>query len=77
MIEMAYYLLRHDGLFMGSSAALNVVGAVRLARQLGPGHVIATILCDGGGRYQSRMFNAEWLAEKNLTPTAKGLEFLD
>jgi cysteine synthase A len=77
VIEMAYYLLRHDGLFVGSSAALNVVGAVRLARQLGPGKVIATILCDGGGRYQSRMFNPEWLAEKGLTPTAQGLEFLD
>ncbi len=77
VIEMAYYLLKHDGLFVGSSAALNVVGAVRLARKLGEGKVIATILCDGGGRYQSRMFNSEWLAEKGLTPKAKGLEFLD
>ncbi len=77
VIEMAYYLLRHDGLFIGSSAALNVVGAVRLARMLGKGHTIATILCDGGGRYQSRMYNPTWLAEKGLTPTAKGLEFLD
>ncbi|NJK34097.1 MAG: cysteine synthase A [Oscillatoriales cyanobacterium SM2_2_1] len=75
-IEMAYYLLRRDGLFVGSSAALNVVGAVRLAQRLGPGHAIATILCDGGGRYQSRMFDAQWLASKNLMPTAKGLEFL-
>jgi cysteine synthase len=77
VIEMAYYLLKHDGLFVGSSAALNVVGAVRLARKLGQGKVIATILCDGGGRYQSRMFNPEWLAEKGLTPIATGLEFLD
>jgi cysteine synthase len=77
VIEMAYYLLKHDGLFVGSSAALNVVGAVRLARKLGHGKVIATILCDGGGRYQSRMFNPEWLVEKGLTPIAKGLEFLD
>jgi cysteine synthase A len=77
VIEMAYYLLKHDGLFVGSSAALNVVGAVRLARKLGQGKVIATILCDGGGRYQSRMFNPDWLAEKGLTPIAKGLEFLD
>jgi cysteine synthase len=77
VIEMAHYLLKHDGLFIGSSAALNVVGAMRLARKLGIGHTIATILCDGGGRYQSRMFNAEWLAEKDLTPRAKGLEFLD
>jgi cysteine synthase len=75
-IEMAHYLLKYDGLFVGSSAALNVVGAVKLARKLGQGKVIVTILCDGGGRYQSRMFNSQWLAEKNLTPIAKGLEFL-
>jgi len=68
-IEMAHYLLKHDGLFLGSSAALNVVGAVKLALKLGKGKIIATILCDGGGRYQSRMFNSQWLAEKHLTPT--------
>ncbi len=77
VIEMAHYLLQHDGLFVGSSAALNVVGAVRLARQLGAGSVVVTILCDGGGRYQSRMFNAAWLAAKDLTPRARGLEFLE
>ncbi|PZU96553.1 MAG: cysteine synthase A [Pseudanabaena sp.] len=77
VIEMAQYLLKHDELFIGSSAALNVVGAVKLARKLGKGHTIATILCDGGGRYQSRMYNPEWLAEKGLTPVAKGLEFID
>ncbi len=77
VIEMAHYLLKNDGLFIGSSAALNVVGAVRLARQLGKGKTIATILCDGGGRYQSRMFNDAWLAEKGLTPKGKGLDFLD
>ena len=47
----AAYLLRYDGLFVGSSAAMNCVGAVKLARKLGPGHTIATILCDGGQRY--------------------------
>lgn len=77
VIEMSQYLLKHDGLFVGSSAALNVVGAVKLARKIGKGHTIATILCDGGGRYQSRMYNPEWLAEKGLTPVAKGLEFID
>lgn len=77
VIEMSQYLLKHDGLFLGSSAALNVVGAVKLARKLGKGHTIATILCDGGGRYQSRMYNPEWLAEKGLTPVAKGLDFMD
>jgi cysteine synthase A len=77
VIEMAHYLLKHDGLFVGSSAALNAVGAVKLARKLGQGHTIATILCDGGGRYQSRMFNPQWLTEKGLLPVAKGLEFID
>ena len=77
VIEMSQYLLKHDGLFIGSSAALNVIGAIKLARKLGKGHTIATILCDGGGRYQSRMYNPEWLAEKGLTPVAKGLEFID
>ena len=77
VIEMSQYLLKHDGLFIGSSAALNVIGAIKLARKLGKGHTIATILCDGGGRYQSRMYNPEWLAEKGLTPVAKGLEFIN
>ena len=77
VIEMSKYLLKHDGLFIGSSAALNVVGAVKLARKLGKGHTITTILCDGGGRYQSRMYNPVWLAEKGLKPVAKGLEFID
>jgi len=77
VIEMAHYVLRRDGLFVGSSTALNLVGAVRMARRLGPGKVIATVLCDGGGRYQSRMYNAAWLSEKGLTPHSQGLEFLD
>ncbi|AFY73935.1 cysteine synthase [Synechococcus sp. PCC 7502] len=76
-IEMAHYLLKNDGLFVGSSAALNVVGAVKLARKLGKGKVIVTILCDGGGRYQSRMFNSQWLAEKQLTPTGSISSILD
>jgi cysteine synthase A len=77
VIEMAHFLLKREGLFVGSSAALNVVGAVRLAQKLGSGKTIVTILCDGGGRYQSRMFNPEWLSQKGLTPQAQGLEFLD
>lgn len=47
----AAYLLRNDGLFVGSSAAMNCVGAVKVARSLGPGHTVATVLCDGGQRY--------------------------
>ena len=76
VVEMAHYVLRRDGLFLGSSSALNCVGAVRLARRLVPGKVVVTVLCDGGGRYQSRLFNPAWLEEKGLTPRAKGLEFL-
>ena len=65
-VDMVYWLLAKDGLFVGGSAALNCVGAVKLARTLGPGHTIATVLCDGASRYQSRLFNAEWLEEKDL-----------
>lgn len=73
VVEMAHHLLRHDGLLVGGSAALNAVGAVRLARALGPGKTIVTVLCDGGGRYQSTMFNPEWLAARDLTPRGTGL----
>ncbi|HEU4410158.1 MAG TPA: cysteine synthase A [Polyangiaceae bacterium] len=77
VVEMAHFVLRREGLFVGSSSALNCVGALRLARKLGPGKIIVTVLCDGGGRYQSRLFNPAWLEEKALTPKAKGLEFLE
>ena len=62
-IEMAYYLLRNEGIFVGPSAALNVVGAVKLARKLGvgSGKTVVTILCDGGERYRATTFNPEWL----------------
>ena len=76
VVEMAHHLLRADGLLVGGSAALNAVGAVRLARALGPGKTIVTILCDNGGRYQSTLFNPEWLAARELVPQARGLEFL-
>jgi cysteine synthase len=65
-IKVLYQLLQKDGLFMGGSVGINVAAAVRLAEQLGPGHTIVTILCDGGARYQSRIFNREWLAAKGL-----------
>jgi cysteine synthase len=63
-----YQLMRKDGLFMGGSVGVNVAGAVRLAHQMGPGHTIVTVLCDGGARYQSRLFNQEWLKSKGLEP---------
>jgi cysteine synthase A len=76
MMEMLYWLLKHEGLFLGSSSALNVCGAVKLARERGPGQTIVTILCDGGQRYLSRLFNGEWLASRELKPRARGIEFL-
>ena len=76
ILEMVYYLLRHEGLFLGSSSAINVCGAVKLAQEKGPGQVIVTVLCDGGQRYLSKLFNSEWLKAQQLTPKAQGLEFL-
>lgn len=66
-LRVVYQLLRKDGLFMGGSVGINVGGAIALAKQLGPGHTIVTVLCDGGARYQSRLFNPEWLATKGLS----------
>jgi cysteine synthase A len=76
MIEMAHWLIREEGVFVGGSAALNVVGAARYAATLPPGSRVVTILCDGGDRYRSRMYRDAWLAENGLTPQAKDLSFL-
>ncbi len=65
-IPIVFELLEHEGLLMGTSTGVNVAGAIRLARQLGPGHTIVTILCDGAQRYASRLFNPEFLRSKNL-----------
>jgi len=65
-IKVVYQLLQKDGLFMGGSVGINVGAAVALAKQMGPGHTIVTVLCDGGSRYQSRLYNPQWLAEKGL-----------
>ncbi|MGZ5256269.1 MAG: cysteine synthase A, partial [Burkholderiales bacterium] len=65
-IAVVFDLLKHEGLLMGTSTGVNVAGAIRLARQLGPGHTIVTLLCDGGQRYASRLFNPEFLRSKNL-----------
>lgn len=66
MVDMCYTLLRKDGWFFGSSSGINLAAAVKIAEQLGPGHTIVTILCDDGGKYQSRLYNPEFLAEKEL-----------
>ncbi len=76
MIEMAYWLLREEGLYVGGSAALNVAGAARYARTLPAGSTVATVLCDGGERYRSRIWNHAWLVENDCAPSARGLEFL-
>jgi cysteine synthase A len=65
-LRVVYQLLRKDGLFLGGSVGINVGAAIALAKKLGPGHTIVTILCDGGARYQSRLYNPEWLASKGL-----------
>lgn len=67
-VRVVYQLLEKDGLFMGGSVGINVGAAVALAKQMGPGHTIVTVLCDSGTRYQSKLFNREWLAEKGLLP---------
>jgi len=66
-IPLVFDLLKHEGLCLGGSAALNVAGAIRLAKDLGPGHTIVTVLCDYGTRYQSRLFNPAFLREKGLS----------
>ncbi|MFM7573720.1 MAG: cysteine synthase A [Snowella sp.] len=65
-IRVVYQLLRKDGLFLGGSVGINVGAAIALAKKLGPGHTVVTILCDGGARYQSRLYNPDWLASKGL-----------
>jgi len=76
-VEFAYHLLRDEGLYLGLSSAINVAGAVKLAREHGPGQVIVTLLCDGGARYASKLYDPAWLAEHKLGPRhASGLGFL-
>jgi cysteine synthase len=65
-MRFVYRLLREEGLLLGSTAGINVAAAVKIAKQLGPGHTIATVLCDGGAKYQSRLFNPLWIAERGF-----------
>ena len=65
-LPLIYDLMQHEGLCMGGSTAINMAGAVRMARDLGPGHVIVTILCDVGNRYQSKIYNPAFMREKGL-----------
>ncbi|MGB8399808.1 cysteine synthase A [Bradyrhizobium sp.] len=72
-VPVIYDLLEHEGLCLGGSSGINVAGAIRLAQQLGPGKTIVTILCDSGNRYQSKLFNPEFMRAKNL-PVPQWLE---
>jgi cysteine synthase A len=67
-LTIVYQLLREEGLFLGLSSGINIAGAVRLAQERGPGQTIVTLLCDSGAKYQSKLFNAQWLADHQLEP---------
>ena len=67
-LSIVYQLLREEGIFVGLSSGINLGGALRLAREHGPGQVIVTLLCDSGIRYMSRIFNPEWLGTHGLNP---------
>ena len=72
-VPIIFDLLEHEGLCLGGSTGINVAGAIRLAKKLGPGHTIVTILCDYGTRYQSKLFNPDFMRTKNL-PVPEWLE---
>ncbi|WP_373352743.1 cysteine synthase A [Pseudoroseicyclus sp. CXY001] len=65
-LPIVFDLLQHEGLCVGGSSGINIAGAMRLAKELGPGHTIVTVLCDYGTRYQSKLFNPDFLKSKNL-----------
>ncbi len=65
-VRIVFDLVEHEGLLLGGSSGVNIAGAIRLARELGPGHRIVTVLCDSGARYASKLFNPAFLREKNL-----------
>ena len=71
-LPLIFDLMQHEGLYLGGSTAINVAGAVAMARELGPGHTIVTILCDSGQRYQSKIWNPTFLQSKDL-PVPSGL----
>jgi cysteine synthase A len=72
-LRIVFDLVEHEGLLLGGSSGINIAGAIRLARDLGPGHTIVTLLCDSGARYASKLFNAAFLRSKNL-PVPSWLE---
>jgi cysteine synthase A len=66
-IPLVYDMIREEGLVLGGSSGINVGGAIAMARQLGPGHTIVTVLCDGAMRYRERLFNGVYLESKGLS----------
>jgi cysteine synthase len=72
-LPLVFDLVEEEGLVLGGSTGINLAGAIRTARELGPGHVVVTVLCDYGNRYQSKMFNPDFLREKGL-PVPRWLE---
>jgi cysteine synthase A len=65
-LEQIFDVLIHEGLSVGTSSGINIAAAIRVAKAMGPGHTVVTILCDGGSRYQSKLFNPAFLREKGL-----------
>jgi cysteine synthase A len=76
LVAMAHWLLREEGLFLGGSAGLNVAAAARYAATLPVGSRVVTILCDGGDRYRSRLYDRAWLEENDVVPATTDLSFL-
>jgi cysteine synthase len=74
IVRTTYALLHREGLFLGSTSGTNVAAAVRVARELGPGHTVVTILCDGGQKYLSRFYNRAWLEQKGLAAYADAVQ---
>jgi cysteine synthase len=70
MLLAIYDLVEHEGLVMGGSTGINVAGAIRMAKDLGPGKTIVTVLCDSGQRYQSKIYNPAFLRERGLPEPA-------
>ena len=73
-LKTVYQLMEKEGLFMGGSVGINVAAAVALAQQMGPGHTIVTVLCDSGARYQSRIFDQDWLLSRDFDLEKLGLQ---
>ena len=65
-LEQIFDVLIHEGLSVGTSSGINIAAAIRVAKAMGPGHTVVTVLCDGGSRYQSKLFNPAFLREKGL-----------